>query len=277
MNQENQEKGNNQKQENNDSKNMLFASIKTDPSIPLLTKDQGDVAVKDLLNSNFTKLEYPKVTRLGIDPPLPGNQNLGLVTFIPSREAKPDKHGIYGIMKVRGTFATDKEASDWANKLIREVDSMNAINYIYPGRYFPVTNEDKFCENVDEVKLKEYTKNIVLDDYKEKKALEENEIKLVEDRKKDLLEPTDSVKDRVIDQLEVYTQLRVKRATLRQYQEELEKKQKEITSLIRKHTTEMGDLEEKHPTYATEFKKKYFNELSKIGVSEGNNTLLKYL
>ncbi len=44
-----------------------------------------------------------------VDPPL-SNQDIGLISFVPCNDAKPNKYGVYGFAKIRGTFANVDES-----------------------------------------------------------------------------------------------------------------------------------------------------------------------
>ena len=69
-----------------------------------LTEEETTNAVNDLVVRDFVK-KYPATERTFADPSIPG-QRLCLVSFVPSVDAKPDKDGVYGMIKVRGSFET---------------------------------------------------------------------------------------------------------------------------------------------------------------------------
>lgn len=255
----------------------VFASLnKCDPSAPILSKEEGNNAVKDLLKNNYIALKYPKVQRLRTDPPCPGNQVYSLHTFVPASGAKPDKDGIYGVMKIRGTFPNEEQANQWCEKIIREVDSYNEIFVGYVGKEFPLTTLDKFAK-VDEINLREEMNNIAKEEVKKKREQEEQEKQSIENRRKALLEESRDVKEKSLDPLDFYTTMCIKRASLRSTQEDLEKKKKEIDHLLKEHSKTIHKLDDENPTFCKMFKERYMKSIKDIGGDEKSNPLVKYL
>lgn len=255
----------------------VFSELpKLDPTSSSLSKEEGTIAVKELVKKEFVNLKFPKVQRLNIDPPIPGNQVFCLHTFIPSSGAKPDNDGIYGLMKCRGTFHSLQDADNWCENLIRNVDSTSEITVAWPGKYFPVTTSDKFSK-VDEIDLRKQMTDVVKSDMKDKKEKEMQEINEIEQRKKFLMEKTEDIKENSLNDLEMYTTLRTKRATLRQYQEELEKKLKEIGKLIKEHTNQINEIDDKNPKFKNQYKEKYLKSINEVGATEATNPLMKYM
>ena len=84
-----------------------------------LTHEQTKDAVAELVDKGIVR-NYPATERTFADPSIPG-QKLCLVSFVPSVDAKPDKDGIYGMIKVRGNYETEEEADDRAELLIRRL------------------------------------------------------------------------------------------------------------------------------------------------------------
>ena len=62
----------------------------------LFSEEEVDI-LKDKLNKDIRDLQVDKYYA---DPNQYG-QNIALVSFIPSKDAKPDKDNIYGMMKVK--------------------------------------------------------------------------------------------------------------------------------------------------------------------------------
>ncbi len=253
---------------------------RTDPvtmSALVLTVEQGDNAVKTLVRKEFTDLKFPKVTRLRKDPPCPGNQHYCLHTFIPSKGATPDKDNIFGIMKCRGTYSNLSEADQWMNKLVREVDSNHEIWCSYVGVEFPVTTDDKFCKDINEIDLQKKMNQIAKDDLMSKKDEEKKSIQDIEDRKQELLEPSKDIKEKAVDDMEAYITLRTKRASLRQYLDNLEKKAKEVGKLIKNHSAEIHKMDDKHPEFEKTYKAKYEKGIKEVGADPKMNELMAYM
>ena len=102
---------------------------------PPLTDEETKEAAKELIDDDFTR-NYNKYDRLYSDPSI-GGQDVCLVSFIPSKDSKPDVHGIYGMVKVRGSYGNDNDARERAEFLLKNVDSRHKIYQTYVGRPFP--------------------------------------------------------------------------------------------------------------------------------------------
>lgn len=236
-------------------------------SDPPLTKEETQVAKEELINKSFINLSYPKTQRIRKDPPL-GQQNYFLFTFVPSKNAQPDKDGCFGVMKVRGTFPTPREAEEWAENLIRNVDSFHENTIGYVGSEFPLTVDSKYCLTTREIDIRNKTDEIARDNIKQQRTHEKKEMDEIQERQKQLLADTSEHKESSIDDLDYYTTLRVKRANIRILQEECEKKIKECGKIIKKTITEINNLDDKHPEYKREYESKYKMALDAIGASE---------
>ena len=87
------------------------------PTYPSLEGTEMAAAV-----SSLNKKAFAQVDRQYADPPLKG-QKIVLFSFMPSKGAKPDQDGWYGMAKVRGVFGNEDEANEHAEKLIRDHDA----------------------------------------------------------------------------------------------------------------------------------------------------------
>ena len=138
------------------------------------------------------------------------NQVFALHSFIPSKGASPDEDGIFGMIKFRGSFATEREAAEQAESLIGNVDSYHKIYHSFVGRPFPITISSDFSAETTEVDLNKKTAKVISEDIKDQKEKDKREIKEIKEREKNLLE--ESEKD--IDPFDNYVTLRVKKAQL---------------------------------------------------------------
>ena len=103
------------------------------------------------------------------DPQIP-SQIYSLHSFVPSKGSTPDKNGVYGMVKFRGSFSSIQEANERSEYLIRNVDSYNSILTGYVGRPFPLTNNNKkYCTETNEVDVNKTTDEIVSKDIKSKR------------------------------------------------------------------------------------------------------------
>ena len=82
-----------------------------------LNNEEYNIAKEELVNKDHLSI-YPQNEKAFADPTIDG-QNYALISFYPSVEAKPDKDGIYGMIKIRGTYGdinSCNERSEFFNK-----------------------------------------------------------------------------------------------------------------------------------------------------------------
>lgn len=240
-----------------------------------LTESEVQEAKKELVNSKFINFKFPKVTRLDVDPQV-SNQNYFVSSFIPSKGAVPDKDGIFGLFKMRGAFSHEYEAQAHCENIIAKIDSNNELTIGYPGKWFPITSDDKFY-SINEVSQKEAMDSTVREFKKKKRQQELQEIQEIEKRRQELYNDTKNTKENCIDDLDVYITLRTKRATLRQYTEDLSKRLAQLHEQIKEQTKEIEGLDKQYPTYNADFIKKYTEQLKQIGTDIKDSPLLKYM
>ena len=99
------------------------------------------------------------------------------MSFVPSSGAKPDKDQIYGMMKVRGVYATEEEANERADFIIRNVDSYHEIFHCHVGRPFPITINDDYASSVKSIDIRKKTTELISEDILNKKRQEKEETK----------------------------------------------------------------------------------------------------
>jgi len=148
------------------------------PSSPDLTNEETSKALKSLLQKDYIQLDFPKRTKFRVDPHLPG-QSFALISFIPSRNARPDSQGCFGVLKVRGTFPNMNEAERWAENLVRGYDSYSEIDITYVGKDFPIMADNSmYCESTREIDVRKKIEDTVKENIKQKKE-EEKKAKTV--------------------------------------------------------------------------------------------------
>jgi hypothetical protein len=108
---------------------------------PPLTEDEVEAAISTLDNTSFT-VKFSRVDRTYADPPI-SLQTIGLLSFTPAKGATPNDNGVFGFAKLRGNYASELEAKQRAEAIIRNVDSYHQIYHTYVGRPFPVTASSK--------------------------------------------------------------------------------------------------------------------------------------
>ena len=167
-------------------------------SKPVLNDEDCERAYKECFVSSLTDIAYE---RKYADPKIPG-QTYSLHSFIPSKGAKPDKDGIFGMLKIRGTFGTIEETNERAEELIRNHDSYHKIYHGYVGKPMPITIKSDFSAEVEEVDINQQISKIVREDVKEKRAQEKKQVQEIRERERNLKE---AVEQEATDPYEKYT------------------------------------------------------------------------
>ena len=227
-----------------------------------LTEEEVEHALLSNDDNSFVK-NFLKVERKYADPVEP-LQQIGLFSFLPAKGAKPNENGIYGFAKLRGNFASDNEASERAEYLIRNVDSVHHIFHTYVGRPFPLTDSLNFSEKINKINIYKSMSESFDEKTKEKEEKEQKQIKDINERRKKLLE--EEKEDYKEDPLDFYTTLRVKKAQLTKTYLDTIKNIEHIKNCIintRKKIHEM-DLEDK--SYSEKFFDKYKQASEEVGL-----------
>lgn len=247
-----------------------------DQSSRALLEDEVNVAIQTLNNTSFTE-KFPRVDRTYADPPVP-MQNIGLISFIPAKGATPNKNGIYGFAKIRGSYSTEIEANQRAEFLIRNVDSYHQVYHAYVGRPFPLTESSDYSATTSEVDIRRDTAESVSSNIKDKKMDEQRTVDEIKQREEDLL--TASRND-TVDPYEEYITLRVKKAQLSWTYLEHQKKLEEVKNIIVKTRTQISELEETNPEFVNSYYEKYMKARRDAGIVESEedlkNNFIKFL
>jgi hypothetical protein len=245
-------------------------------SAPHLSDEETEKALKELFNPSFANLEFPRVMRQRVDPPL-AQQNYHVFAFTPSIGAQPDKDGCYGALRVRGTFSSVQDAEEWSENIVRNHDSFHENMVGFVGRDFPLTSDSKYCTKTKEVDIRMKLDNVSRDNIKQQREEEKREMEEIQERQKQLLSDTTEAKEMCYDDIEYYTSLRVKRANVRILKEECEKKLKDCEKITLKTNQELCDLDERFPEYKKQYEEKYMNALDAIGGQTENNKMIEYM
>ena len=236
-----------------------------------LTEEETTIAVNDLVVKDFVK-KYPATERTFADPSIPG-QRLCLVSFVPSVDAKPDKDGVYGMIKVRGSFETEEECDTRAEQLIREVDSYHKILHAFVGKPFPATTSSKWSADTTEIDIKKKATEVISKDIKKQRQEDKKEIEEIKERERKLLE--DVEKD--FDPYERYIELRVKKAQLVWTYIETQNKMNEMKDSILNTRVEIQELDEENPEFISTYREKYMQARRDAGLKEDDASFLTYL
>jgi len=239
-----------------------------------LSEDEVVNAMDSLNNNSYVK-RFLKVERRYADPVDP-MQRVGLISFVPARGATPNDKGIYGFAKLRGNFATNTEANEKAEYLIRNVDSYHQIYHAYVGRPFPLCTTSDYSGESIEIDIRNNMKESISDNIKKKKKEEMKTMDEIKDREKELIEDTSKEEQ---DPEDLYTTLRVKKAQLSWTYLETMKKVDEMKNSIIKARKEIEDMDEKDTSYKEVYLNKYLEARKKTGLDVTNmkDSFMKYM
>lgn len=238
-----------------------------------LTNEELNVAFPHLNKD----LKFAQVDRYYADPFLQ-NQKITLVSFVPSKGAKPDKDNIYGMMKVRGVFATEEEANERAEFLIRNVDSYHEIYHAYVGRPFPVTTSEGFSKELKSIDIRKKTTELISEDILSKKAKEKKEMNEIQEREKKLLEESKrAMEGDPDDPFDIYITTQVKRAQLAWTYHETLKKMEQMKKSFLEAADIIRTMDTEHPDFIHKYKDKYMEARKESGIPEDHDSFIKYL
>lgn len=237
-----------------------------------LSEPQVREAMKELHVTNFTD-RFPRFEKFYADPPIV-NQTFGLVSFTPSKGSSPDKDGVYGMLKVRGTFATEDEAMQRAEYLIRNGDSYHSIYNTYVGRPFPLAVSRKFITDTTEVDIKKKVVEETSATIRKKRDEEKQTIREIEEREKELIADVEKKEE---DPHDLYTELMVKKAQLSWTYKETMKKMEDMKNNIIKARDELTKMKEENPSYHEQYMQRYMDARKKAGLPMDDNSFIKYM
>jgi len=239
----------------------------------MLTTDEL-VDASDALNKDLT---FAKVDRRYCDPPI-SDQKIVLVSFMPSKTAKPDTDNIYGMMKVRGVFATENEANEYSEKLIREVDSLHEIYHAWVGRPFPVTNATGYEKELKSIDIRKKTVDMISEDILSRRKSDEKELHEIQDKEKRLLEESKKAQNNEpLDPFDGYITEQVKRAQLIWTYKETQKKMVQIRDILKTSNKTIAEVEADNPEYLERYREKYMVARREAGIKDDDDSFIKYL
>jgi hypothetical protein len=233
---------------------------------PPLTEEQAQAAFKDLVDDNMLR-SYPAIERRYIDPEIPSDQKITLVSFTPAKGAIPDSDGFFGFMRFRGAYQSQIECDERADFLIRNAGSYHVIQYAPTGRPIPVTSESKYSEAVNEVDVRKKIVQETSSDIAKKRRAEKQEEEEIKERHRALMEEAEEGVD--ADPTDRYTTMTVKKAQLIFTYNQHKAKMKEIRPILRKTQREMDEMNaESDGKYKEEARTRYMEARKKLDLSE---------
>ncbi len=239
---------------------------------PPLTEQEVKAAMSELNVQDFVH-KFPRFERFYADPQLQ-NQNYALVSFTPSKGATPDNDGVYGMLKVRGTFASEDEAMLRAEYLIRNGDSYHSIYNTYVGRPFPLATSKKYITDTTEVDIKKKIVDSTSTEIRKKRDEERQTMKEIQEREKELLA---DVERKEPDPYDSYTELMVKKAQLSWTYHQTMQKMEEMKRNIIKAREEIKHLRSENEDYHAQYFKRYMDAREKAGLPNTDDSFIKYM
>ena len=237
------------------------------------SEEEVDI-LKEKLNKDIRDLQ---IDRYYADPNQHG-QNICLVSFIPSTGATPDKDNIYGMMKVRGVYATEEEANERADFIIRNVDSYHEIFHCKVGRPFPVTEDNEFASTVNSIDIRKKTTELISKDILSKKKQEKEEMEGIQEREKNLLEESKKAQEgEPMDIFDEYITMNVKRAQLLWTYKETKEKLKQMKNSYLQSIQRIKEIDIEKPEFKEQYKEKYMSARRDAGIPDEKNSFVEYL
>ncbi len=226
--------------------------------------------------------KYNRERKTRADPEVLG-QTIGLISFIPSKEAKPDNEGSFGVMKLRGNFSSALEAEKWCEMLIRDYDSYSVNQMVFVGREYPLMNnnsvyssqhKDEDLKDIISKVVKVYLKDIADKREKEEKDMLERQSKLSLNKEQKRIN-TDKEEDKTT--IEYYTLLNVKKAYNLHQLNESELTMEKSRIVIENTDKEIRQLEEDFKDFKKEYLDRFIEAVKKAGNPEGSDTFIKHM
>jgi len=239
---------------------------------PSLTEQEVKEAMAEL-NVRDIVHKFPRFEKFYADPQL-GNQNYALVSFVPSKTATPDADGVYGMLKVRGTFATEDEAMLRAEYIIRNGDSYHSIYSSYVGRPFPLAVNKKYITDTTEVEIKKKIVESTSTEIRKKREEERQTMKEIQEREKELLA---DIERKEIDPYDSYTELMVKKAQLSWTYHQTLQKMEEMKKNIIKAREEIKTMREQNEDYHEQYMGPDMEARTKAGLPATDDSFIKYM
>lgn len=239
-----------------------------------LTEQEVVEAVNALNNNSFVK-KFPRIERRYADP-VDNNQRIGLISFVPAKGAIPNEKGVYGYAKLRGNFATEAEANEKAESIIRNVDSYHQIYHAYVGRPFPITCSSDYALETSEVDIKNSMVESISNSIKNKKAEEKKQVEEIKQKEEELFKDSQKGEEDSIDR---YTTLKVKKAQITWTYHETQKKMEEMKAIIIKTRAELAELDASDESLAKNYFEKYKKAREASGLDNSNikNSFMEYM
>ena len=237
-----------------------------------LTEAELDAALDKLVR------KYPPVEKRWADPQLPGQLYCSF-SFTPAKGVQPNNDGLFGLLKIRGTFPNEQERDSHAEYLVNEIDSYHAVNHGYVGQPIPVTtdDDDRYTLEVENVALQKKLQEHMSEDMKQRKAKELKDMEEAKQRAKEIERRQESKETSMEDDLSKYTALSGKRANMIFAIFTLLKQLKQYKDTLIQTLNEIERLDGQFPEFKTAFLDKYNQIAAERGISTKDNPIAFFL
>ena len=215
--------------------------------------------------------------KLQTDPPL-NAQVYGLYSFIPSKGAKPDLQGCFGVLKLRGSFPTEAEADQWGESIIRGHDSYAIIDYAWVGKPAPLMlNNEVYRATTREIDIRRKVDETQREELKTRRETDKQEQESIQRRHRELMRDVGEDRKETPDDLELYTQLKTKLAHARFTKDEILKKLTDYDANIERVLKEIAEMDAKDASFKEDFMARYTAALAASGISLETSPLVRYM
>ena len=229
----------------------------------VLSEPEIQEAINEL-NINKPIEKFRKIEKFYADPPIQGQQ-IALFSFTPARGAEPDEAGVYGMIKCRGVFATQREANERAEFLFRNVDTYHKVFHCQVGRPFPITFNEYFFEEKSETDLKNKVKEVEGEFLKMSREEEEAVLKGLKDRIATIKE--EAINPKPPSKTEEYVTLHVKRATLFNHIESLKAAMAQYQTAHDSLCENIRKYDEEYPEMKSSYMDEYMKEIETVSLN----------
>jgi hypothetical protein len=229
-----------------------------------LTNEQLDQAYKDLYMPAYT---YTRADRKFTDPPIRG-QNYALFSFQPTKGAAPDNNGIYGFIKIRGTYNRLEEVEEKSKELIQYF-SAHQLFAVEVGTPTPLKEKLENKDMITEIEHRDanhdmdvYTDLVRDQTAKEKQQIEEIKRK-TEELKADVQKGPDDK-----EPLQRYLELVQKRATAAYVYTQHREKLAEYKTVVLATREQIAEMDRQYPNLKDEYLDHYTKTCRETGIDQ---------
>ena len=242
-----------------------------------LSEEELQVAKKELLKIDFIMTKYARERKFRVDSQVVG-QNFGIITFKPSKGAKPDKRGCFGVIKLRGNYSNTDSADKRCDVLLGEDENLD-IDMPLVGKEFPLMlNNEEYTYSVRDVDTKQVITDSTNNLMREKQEQEEKEKKQMFDKQRKLLDNTnEEEKETTLSDYDLYVQLRTKKANNFYVIDKCNGNMVNCKKNIELANTEIKQMDKKHPSYKEEYLKTYVKEIKAVGIDPKQMEIIQYM